>query len=40
MCRLAITISIASGSVKSLVGEGIKCVVISEIRIAKTGFKL
>ena len=39
MCRLAITIRIVPDHVKSLVGEGIKCVEISEICIARIGFE-
>jgi hypothetical protein len=39
MCRLAITICNGPDHVKSLVGEGIKCVEISEIGIARIGFK-
>jgi hypothetical protein len=40
MCRLAITIDMVFDHVKSLAGQRFKCVEISEIRIAKTGFKL
>ena len=36
---MAITIRIVPDHVKSLMGEGIKCVAISEICIAKIGFK-
>jgi hypothetical protein len=39
MCRLAITIGIALDHAKSPVGEGFKCVEISEICIARIGFK-
>ena len=40
MCRLAITICNGPDHVKSLVGEGIKCVEISEICIAILASKL
>ena len=39
MCRLAITIRNVPDHLKSLVGEGIKRVEISEICIARIGFK-
>jgi hypothetical protein len=39
MCRLAITIVIVCERVKSLIGERFKCVEISEICIARIGFK-